>query len=137
MIIWRICKARFRALNGEGARLYGGRWNSPGRAVVYCADSPALAALEVRVHLDVMPRDFCLYGIDCGDIACESPGNLQDQVQRGDAWLAEGRTALLSVPSVIVPECRNILINPAHPDAAAIRIASSRAFPFDPRLFKP
>jgi len=64
MIAWRLCRRPHATLDGEGARRFGGRWNSPGRPVVYLADHPALAALEVRDHLDLpfdlLPVDYVL-----------------------------------------------------------------------------
>lgn len=142
MRLWRLTRAAYAALNGEGARLYGGRWNSPGRAVVYTAAEAALAVLEVRVHLDLpfdlLPDDYVLLTIETGEPRAEEGPALNDPGAcraYGDRWLAERRSALLRVPSVIVPESRDVLINPAHPDALGIHIVQSRPWTFDPRLF--
>jgi RES domain-containing protein len=140
MRIWRVCRRPFADLSGEGARHYGGRWNSPGRPMVYAAESAALAVLEVRVHLDldwrVLPDDYVLMTIETGDLVAETlaetPG---DPRAAGDAWLASGRSALLRAPSVIVPESFNVLVNPAHRDAARLAVASIRPFAFDARLW--
>ena len=142
MQVWRICRRPFADLSGEGARLYGGRWNSPGRPVVYTAETAALAVLEVRVHLDLdwdlLPEDYVLVTIEVPAGKPEQLAELPpDTVAAGDAWLASRRSALLKVPSVIVPESANILIDPTHPDAAAITIASTRPFAFDARLWHP
>lgn len=142
MQAWRICRESFADLTGEGARLYGGRWNSPGRPVVYAAETAALAVLEVRVHLDldwdVLPSDYVLVTIHLPEIQIEELAALpEDTVEVGDAWLASRRSALLKVPSAIVPESFNMLINCAHPDAAAVSIASIRPFAFDERLWRP
>ena len=141
MRVWRICRRPFANLSGEGARLYGGRWNSPGRPAVYTADSAALAVLEVRVHLDLtwdlLPDDFVLVEIDTGAAAVETATTLSNPLALGDSWLDSGRSPLLNVPSVIVPESRNIIINPTHPAAASIRVVSIRSFAFDPRLWRP
>lgn len=71
MIAWRLCRRPYAVLDGEGARRFGGRWNSPGRPLVYLADHPALAALEVRVHLDLpfdlLPSDYVLMQVDIPD----------------------------------------------------------------------
>jgi RES domain-containing protein len=138
---WRICRRPFADLSGDGARLYGGRWNSPGRPVVYAAEAAALAVLEVRVHLDLdwslLPADYVLMAIDLGSLAMESleeaPG---DPVAYGDAWLESRRSAVLSVPSVLVRESRNLLVNVAHPEASRASIASIRSFSFDERLWR-
>lgn len=76
MILWRLCRAPFADLSGEGARQYGGRWNSPGLAAVYLAEHPALALLEVRVHLDIpaalLPPDYVMLAIEAPeDLAVE------------------------------------------------------------------
>lgn len=142
MQVWRVCRQPFADLSGEGARLFGGRWNSPGRPVIYAAESAALAVLEVRVHLDlewdVVPDDYVLVAIDLQtltpEIVADTPA---DPIGVGNAWLASGRSALLRVPSVIVPESSNILINPRHPDIAVISIARTRSFAFDERLWLP
>lgn len=142
MRLWRLTRAAHADLTGEGARLYGGRWNSPGRAVAYAAAEAALAVLEVRVHLDLpfalLPDDDVVLAIETGDArAEEGPAPRDPSAGRayGDRWLAEHRSALLVVPSIIVPESRDVLINPAHPDAPAIRTVRSRPWTFDPRLF--
>lgn len=140
MVVWRICRAPFADLSGDGARFYGGRWNSPGRSLVYAAESAALAVLEVRVHLDLdwslLPDDYVLMAIDVATIAPEvlidTPA---DPRAVGDAWLASRRSALLRVPSLIVRESANVLVNVAHPDAARVSVASVRPFAFDSRLW--
>lgn len=142
MQVWRICRRPFADLSGEGARLYGGRWNSPGHPLIYSAETAALAVLEVRVHLDLawdlLPDDYVLVAIGLPEVPIEELRDLPKKtVDVGDAWLASRRSALLKVPSAIVPECFNILINCAHPDAAAISIASIRSFVFDDRLWQP
>jgi len=142
MRLWRICRAAHADLSGEGARLYGGRWNTPGRPVVYTAENAALAVLEVRVHLDLpldlLPDDYVLLAIETGDAAVEIAETLPDDPAAfGNAWLSEGRTPLLSVPSIIVPESRNVLVNPLHPDTARTGIAATRPFRFDERLYWP
>jgi len=140
MHVWRVCRRPFADLSGEGARLYGGRWNSPGRPMVYAAESAALAVLEVRVHLDldwrVLPDDYVLMAIDTGDLVAETLVETPaDPRAAGDAWLAAGRSALLRAPSFIVPESINVLVNPAHRDATRLSVASIRPFAFDARLW--
>lgn len=141
-VVWRICRAPYADLSGEGARRFGGRWNSPGRAMVYAAGPAALAALEVRVHLDLpfdlVPADYVLIGIETASASVERVATMPpDPARFGDVWLAEARSALLDVPSAIVPESANVLVNPAHPEAAGLHIVSRRPFGFDRRLWLP
>jgi RES domain-containing protein len=140
--VWRICRRPFADLSGEGARLYGGRWNAPGRPLIYAAETAALAVLEVRVHLDLdwdmLPDDYVLVAIDAAAIATETIHEFPDDPRAfGDAWIESRRSALLRVPSWIVPESYNALINPAHPDALSIQLGAIRPFQFDQRLWTP
>ncbi|MBU1374991.1 MAG: RES family NAD+ phosphorylase [Alphaproteobacteria bacterium] len=144
MIVHRLTLPAHRALDGEGARLYGGRWNSPGRAMIYASASPSLPVLEVMVHLDLdpayLPDDYHLLGIEVPDDAPmerldEAPGDTDACAMLGDDFLRRGAALSLSVPSVVVPQDRNLLINPRHPAAAGLRIVTDAPFRFDPRLF--
>lgn len=149
MRVWRLTRRAFTALDGEGARLHGGRWNPEGTAVVYASTSLALAALELLVHVDPadVPDDLVALGIDLPDDAPR--GTLPrdalpadwDQVTDhpgcaavGDAWARTGAELALLVPSAIVPEEANVLLNPAHPDMRRVRAAVEREFAFDRRL---
>ena len=86
MRAWRICRDAYADLTGEGARLWGGRWNSPGRPLVYAADSAALAVLEVRVHLDLnfdlLPADYVLLTLDLGTASIETVPSLPPESGR-------------------------------------------------------
>lgn len=140
MLAWRLCRAPFADLTGEGARRFGGRWNTPGLPVVYAASSAALAVLEVRVHLDLppelLPDDYVLLSIELGELDIEVVETTPPAPAAfGDTWLREQRTPILRVPSAIVPESSNLLLNPVHPSAARARVAVIRAFTFDPRLW--
>ena len=140
MLAWRLCRAPYAGLNGEGARLYGGRWNTHGHPMVYMASTAALAVLEVRVHLDLplelLPDDYVLVTIDADGLPIEQVADPPtDPSAFGDAWLGERRTPVLQVPSSIVPESPNLLLNPLHPDSMAARIIGTRPFGFDPRLW--
>lgn len=141
MIVHRLAKAAFTGLDGEGARLFGGRWNSPGRPMIYTAASPSLAVLEVLVHLDLppelIPSDYRLLSIFVPDDApladvAELP---DDPLSVGDAFLALGEALVLRTPSAVVPQEHNSLINPRHPAAAGLKLAADEPFRFDPRLF--
>ena len=133
MRIWRLTRLPFADLSGDGADLHGGRWTSPRIPVVYAAIDPALPALELRTNLDLdfdlLPDDYVLMGIDTNYLTPEQAPALTDRPacrEIGDKWLKDCRSALLRVPSVIVPESHNILINPRHPDAMHLRIACQR-----------
>jgi RES domain-containing protein len=144
MRLWRI--SNHASLSGDGGLYASGRWHTRGRRVVYLADHPASALLEVMVHLEVdaedMPRDYQLLGVDVPDDIPAAfmglPDGWSDDIATtralGDAWLREGSSALLRVPSAIVPDARNYLLNPAHADAARIAIVESQRAAFDPRL---
>lgn len=138
---WRICRRPHADLTGEGARLVGGRWNSPGRPMLYTAATPELAALEVRVHLDLppelIPDDYVLMSVSLDGLDIEDVADMPaDPADFGDQWLMEKRTPVLRAPSAIIPEAANLLVNPLHPDGAG-RIDAIRDFAFDPRLWLP
>jgi len=147
---WRLVKERHAetAFDGEGARIYGGRWNSPGQRVVYTSSSLSLAALETLVHLDAalpLPR-FIAFSthIAAADIATAvfatsyaingSLPNLTETRRLGDQWLEAGRHLAFSVPSGIVPQEFNLLINPLHPRFNQLVISPPVAFAVDARL---
>jgi len=137
---WRLCRRPYADLLGEGARRWGGRWNSPGKPVVYLSEHPALAVLEVLVHLDVpldlLPADYVLVRVQLPD---EAPSvvadDLSDTKAAGDAWLSAGDSATLRVPSLLVPFAHNVLLNLQHAHAPAATISSTTAFRFDARLW--
>jgi RES domain-containing protein len=137
---WRLARAANANLAGEGASLYGGRWNTPRHPMVYLAEHPALCVLEVRVHLDIppelLPDDYVLMRVTLPDEPPEAIADMPVNPQEaGDAWLASGRTAVLRVPSAIVPNTANLLLNPRHPRAAEADIVETVPFRFDPRLW--
>ena len=110
--------------------------------MVYAASNPALAVLEVRVHLDVppglIPDDYVLLAIELNEATVETLEEMPaSSAAFGDAWLDARRSAALQVPSAIVLECPNILLNPRHGDAAGFKIARTRHFEFDRRLWLP
>ena len=112
----RIARAAHPVWSGMGAAMVGGRWNAVGVPVIYAASSKALSMLEVLVQ---------------GWREIESPAAMA----AGTEWAVAGRTAVLRVPSVIVPEDANYLVNPAHPDAARIVASAPMRVEWDPRLF--
>jgi RES domain-containing protein len=149
MKLWRIARAKYQQLDGEGARLNGGRWNSEGYAVVYAASSAPLAVLELLIHVEVedLPTDLLLIEIavpeDVG-ITEVRPDQLPsdwnsipdhpDCVRLGDKWVASAGTLLLKVPSAVMPRESNLLINPQHPEMERVKVARTEPFAFDPRL---
>lgn len=140
MIAWRLCRNAYADLAGQGAALYGGRWNSPGAPLVYLAETAALTVLEVRVHLDLppelLPEDYVLLSVDLDGLPVETlERSPADPRAFGDLWLRQIRSPILRVPSAIVPESCNLLLNPRHPRAAQAAILSKRSFRFDSRLW--
>ncbi len=150
---WRIVKAKHAAVafSGEGARQSGGRWNSPGTAVVYASESASLAMLEMLVHLQSQEllKRYVLFEVTFDESLVQavdlkalpkawrkSPPPLSVP-QVGDNWVADGKSAALKVPSVIVPNGWNYLLNPAHADFASIVIGPRQPTKFDLRLMKP
>lgn len=138
-------------LSGKGAARSGARWNHPGEHVVYAASSISLAAWETRAHLGhgmALPWNRFLVRLNV-PAALWSASPLLDEPwpvgwdalpegqvsrARGSAWLRSGHSALLRVPSVIVPEECNVLINPRHPDSQGLRAVKLRRFVYDPRI---
>ena len=152
MEVFRLARANRRHdLSGYGAYLYGGRWNLPGMAVLYTATQRAMALLETLVHLPVadLPDDMYLMTLEVpDDVSRESlaPADLPPDWQRlsmplptatlGHAWLQAGRSLALQVPSVVVPQETNLLLNPAHPEFIRVRLLDAQPFFFDERLRK-
>jgi RES domain-containing protein len=147
--VWRIARRAYQALDGEGARLNGGRWNSEGVPVVYTSHALSLAALEYLVHVDIneVPDDLVAMEIDVPDESSVSEvrrSELPDDwnrveehpvcITRGDQWAAAATTLALRVPSAIIPHEANVLLNPRHPEARGIRVIGVHDFVLDPRL---
>jgi RES domain-containing protein len=144
MILWRI--SRHRELNGRGGIFFAGRWHHAGLPVVYLAESPAGALIETCVHTSAndVPPSFTLLKIRSPDLAFDEieitmldrdwPGSVEVTRDLGSAWLKRASTALLRVPSALVPETANYLLNPTHANAVHFQIESSFVFPFDARL---
>lgn len=140
------------AFSGEGARRYGGRcWNPKGRAAVYTASSLSLAALEILVHADsdLLGNEFLAFAVDIPeDLAVERlelsglPASWREEYPPlacrglGGAWLERGGSAVLAVPSAVVPVETNYLLNPDHADFARLRIQAPTVFQFDARLWQ-
>jgi RES domain-containing protein len=152
MRIWRICREIHAAgaFSGEGARRFGGRWNSRGVAMVYCSSSLALAAIELFVHLEpnqapedlvfisaTLPEDEparVLGELELPD-AWWTEEALEETRRAGDAWVRSGSSLALQVPSVPIPQEWNVLVNPQHPRAGELKIEAPHRFVFDARMF--
>ena len=143
--VYRVCRSLHAPLDGAGAMRVGGRWNSPGKRVVYMAESISLAVLENLVHMNKV--DFPVGYVSVSAIIPDHVRVLTEAELRaacsaslprdlGDHWTESLATAVLEVRSVVVPlEC-NYLLNPGHPDFAGILVEASIPFVFDGRLFK-
>ena len=149
--VWRITTARFAnsAFSGEGPRLYGGRWNPKGWPVVYTAESQSLALLELMVQDAALRAHYVLIPAYIPDALAQTVIEVQDLPNDwrtlgardvlqalGLAWLRGGKTAILNVPSAVVPAERNFLLNPNHPDFAKITIGEPQDFQVDIRLLR-
>jgi RES domain-containing protein len=147
---WRIVleSETATAFSGEGARRYGGRWNSPNIRVVYASEHQSTAALEVFVHnKPFTPNErYKAFRLEWPDALTERfpPGNLPDNWrvfpasaetrEIGDRWVQERRSAVLALPSAISPADTNFLLNPEHKDFKRIRITARVDYEFDSRL---
>ena len=150
MRAYRIVKRRHAAdaFTGEGARLYGGRWNRPGTPMVYTAHTRALAALESLAHYGGAERRIAFVTFEMEipdrlvrqlDTAALPPGWRAQEPspgtqEIGSHWQREGRSVALAVPSIIIPEEWCVLLNPHHPDTAHVMISYPVDFRFDERL---
>ncbi|HVH27206.1 MAG TPA: RES family NAD+ phosphorylase [Vicinamibacterales bacterium] len=151
MRVWRIASAEFAAFDGEGGRRYGSRWTPRGLPVVFTSATLSLAALErfVNADTDLEPNNLLAIAVDIdvrvaidtvvvGDLPPDwrtypPPPSL---ATIGERWLQQAKSAILSVPSVVIPAERNFALNPAHADFGRLTIHPSEPFSFDPRMWK-
>lgn len=152
MRLWRICRDihAASAFSGEGARLFGGRWNSQGVRVVYASPSLALAAIETFVHLEPnlrpddlvaieaeLPAKVRTEGIDLKSLPRRWHERRDESLRAiGDRWIRAGKTLALHVPSAAIRGEWNVLLNPEHTDFRKLKIGKARAFEFDLRMFR-
>jgi len=153
-VVWRLARAEFAdQLDGEGARLFGGRWNSRGRSALYTSAHLSQSVLEIYVNIPAELRDELpvLQAVRISvpdDVATHvSQEQLAGLLARpdpraacrktGDSWIDSQAALILAVPSVLIPEEMNLILNPAHPRMRDVAIVSLRRFHFDPRLIMP
>ncbi len=152
MRLWRICRQGHAAdaFSGEGARLYGGRWNNEGLRVVYTSPSLALAAVETFVNLEPnlqpddlvwieceLPEDIAMQRIDLKSLPLNWHAAKHESLKTfGDRWIRAGKTLALKVPSAAIRGEWNVLLNPAHSDFRRIKIQDPKRFEFDLRMFR-
>ncbi|WKN42903.1 RES family NAD+ phosphorylase [Tunicatimonas pelagia] len=150
MVVYRLVRRPYaNQLDGRGAALFGGRWNSMGSPVIYTAQHRSLAVLEYRVNNPLPVPDLMM-------VSVEVPGNNVTQIaiadlpkdwasysfespcaHLGDQWVQSQETLLLQVPSVVVPQEHNILINPIHPQMKQVKVLDVLPFIIDARIYYP
>lgn len=147
MIVYRCSlKKWIKDLSGRGAYLHGGRWNSPGRSIIYTAGNNVLAALEVamRIPLEFISSDYLMIALEIPDetniYKPKLPANwnidLEITQKIGDDFLTKGKHLLMKVPSALISDSYNILINPDHADSKKIKLLEPRTILFDKRLME-
>lgn len=147
VILWRV--SNYKTLDGAGGLYVSGRWHTRGRPVVYCTLNPATALLETLVHIEIDSEDrpehfqvlkvegpnfLSVERVEVGALAPDWADDISVTQGIGDRWLQEKRSLLLEVPSVLVPETWNVLINPLHAEANLLKITQTYEHPFDARL---
>jgi RES domain-containing protein len=146
VIVYRICSAKYPKNDGEGAKLYGGRWNHKGTPMLYCASTLSLCALEVLAHSGALPQNMVSISAELPVVS--SMALLQDKLPAdwnaivpppstkdiGTRWAISNGSLSITVPSSIVPDEDNVLINPLHPEFSRIKFSAPKLFIFDSRL---
>jgi RES domain-containing protein len=149
MIVYRFALSKFsQDISGEGARKYGGRWNKKGNAVVYTSVSISLSLLELLMHSvgydEIKVNELMTIETNVDQLkeltASQLKQGWQEDIEYcryiGDEFLESQSSLLMKVPSAIIPEEFNILVNPKHKDFGKVKIKGTRTFQFDARLFK-
>jgi RES domain-containing protein len=147
---FRIADSRHELFDGAGAHLKGGRWNSPGRRIIYAAQTYAGALLEALVHLNfdevpdrygwiniAIPQETQLEEVSADDIPGWNTNDFAAAREYGDHWYEQKRTPVLLVPSVVTAGIeKNILVNQQHPEFENIQAGETREVIWDERLFR-
>lgn len=147
MIVYRVGNGRYRMDDPEGSSRYGGRWNDIGIPVIYAAESRALAALETLVNSNKLsnnyvcvqveiPDELSIVRLELGDMppGWNAPSVTDSTRQIGSNWVLSQKSVTLSVPSAVIPEERNFILNPAHPEFKRINFSVPKPFSFDRRI---
>lgn len=147
MLVYRLGSMRYPANDGLGASLYGGRWNHKGTAVIYAAASRALCALEVLANANDLAGDYVVTPIQLPDDLAVSTLSIDslplewnaaepttETADIGTRWAESLESVVLVVPSAVIPEEQNYILNPSHSDFSRIRFLTSEPFHFDERL---
>lgn len=150
MIVYRLTKGQYKnEISGIGAELYGGRWNSKGTRMIYTGESRALCTTEIAVHtpLGIVPQDYYLQTIELPTVPIlkidhnsletnwrDFPHNLSTK-SKGDEFIKSGEYLISQVPSAVIQDEYNYLINPFHPDYSKVELVQVEEFRFDKRLF--
>ena len=147
MILWRV--SNYQNLDGVGGLYVSGRWHTKGHPVVYCTLNPATALLETLVHIEIDSEDrpglfqvlriegpdsLSLELVEAASLPPDWGQDISSTQTIGDLWLSERRSLLLQVPSVLVPETWNVLVNPQHPEANLLKLTAAYEHAFDARL---
>jgi RES domain-containing protein len=147
VILWRV--SNYRTLNGVGGLYVSGRWHTKGHSVVYCTLNPSTALLETLVHMEIDSEDrperfqvlriegsdsLSIEKVEAGSLSPDWAEDLSATQAIGDRWLTETRSLLLQVPSMLVPETWNVLVNPQHIEANLLKITAMYEHAFDARL---
>ncbi len=147
MRFYRIADSRHSPESGEGARLHGGRWNSPGRAAIYACETKTGAILEKLVHTNgrmpkhqvcvtfEAPASLKIASLEPADVPGWDDADMIASRKAGDGWLERAPTAVLRVPSVVFDVERNVLVNPGHADFRRIKLVGIEPVRWDERLF--
>lgn len=141
MTIYRMHRARRKADDYQGAMMAGGRWNPIGIPMLYSAEHLSLACLEVLVHLDKgqLPLDYAWSKAEVSTtpdvLVIAAPPSITDCQAAGNDWICNQTQLAVRVPSVIIPEEFNVLLNPLHEGYESVQWSEPRLFHFDPRLF--
>ena len=148
MILWRV--SNYQSLDGVGGLYVSGRWHTKGHPVIYCTLNPATALLETLVHIEIDsedrperfqvlrlegPESLSIEKVEAGSLSPNWAEDMNATQAIGDRWLSEKRSLLLQVPSVLVPETWNVLVNPLHVEVNLLKIIAMYEHPFDSRLF--
>jgi RES domain-containing protein len=148
VILWRI--SNYPTLDGTGGLVVSGRWHTKGHPVIYCTWNPSTALLETLVHMEIDAEDrperfqvlkiegpdtLSVERIEPGTLPKDWPEDIATTQSIGNRWLNEQRSLLFDVPSILIPETSNILVNPLHPEASQLKIIRVYEHAFDARLF--